>query len=244
MSQQPFAPQQVLAQRLAVVLGGNQRLQQCQDKIAELTEKISERWKAYHNDQVAFAGLQNECATIRTQVHSLQLKLAEKLIEQRTKALESEHGLRHINDMLEQSRALSHELEIAKRDLATFTTQLKENIAAGQVPFGLAAAVPAINECDQQEEGETDDIGFVAVKRERDETFDDIENGDIRRVRANVQVQEKIESRRRSACFYFNERRGCIYSRDQCKRLHRCSVCWARDHGAGQCDVEVYDRRN
>lgn len=275
--QQPFVPQQVLAQRLAVVFGGNQRLQQCQDKISEVTEKVSERWKTYHNDQVAFAELQRECGAIRTEVHSLQLKLAEKLLEQRTKALESEHSLRHINDLLGQSRALREELDTAKHELSTFTAKLEENItaaAAGQVPFipaaftqlvnPAAAHVPPIDpEPEQQnenngnehigdEDGEienkNDEIEnrFVAVKRERSDTdtFGDNDN-DSRRIQTNVHVHEKEDFNKqgRDACLYFNKRGGCLYNAYRCKRSHRCSICWGRDHGATQCDIEVYDRR-
>ena len=99
--QQPQQPQQqqpqlitpqVLIERIALFLGNNrhQHVQQCQEKLSEITAQIGDQWGTYRADQAEFAKLQRESDDIRTQIQSLQHQLCEKLLQQKGKALSSE----------------------------------------------------------------------------------------------------------------------------------------------------------
>ncbi len=233
----PQHPQQTqlnAVDRLALILGGNRRIQQCQEQIYGITTDVTERWKLYHTEQVTAAALQKECDDLRSQAYSLQMKLAEKLVEHRNTTLEAEHSLRHINTMLAQSQTLHNEIDIAKNNLATMT---------GVQTFAPPPPPPLLSTPSQANTDDHNDLvkesPKVVIKRERDERDERDESGDTRR---DPRVYKRATSYDRDICSHFNSHRGCFYP-TTCKHRHVCSICTGHDHGRVQCDVKIYDRR-
>lgn len=228
LSLSPVLQQHALAERLAIICGGNQRVQQCQNKMADVTAEITSRLKTYHSDQDESNALQKECSDLRSQLHSLQTTLSEKLSAQRCKALESEYGLRHIKDLLLQSQTLSQELASARAYMTSLTTKFETNLAAQtQIPVATPPSQPVAT---AEEPSFPHDI---PIKRERERDYD--EDDDHRDGRKKFV--------RREPCLHYNNQRGCHYTASMCRREHRCLKCASRNHPIYQCDMEIYDRR-
>ncbi len=240
----PVQQQHVLAERFALVFGGNQRVIKCQEKIAEITGQLTDRLMRYHADQITTTALQKECNDIRGQVHSLQMTLSEKLVAQRNKALESEHSLRHIKDMLTRSQELTKELVFAKTELASVTTNLG---TWPQTRIPLTPVHPPVTEqsfsidqflssVDKSDSSAAERDTEVIVKRERvtDGEDDTKHNSSCKRYKATP---------RREPCPHYNSTRGCRFNANVCRRDHRCMNCGYHSHPKHMCDIEICDRR-